>query len=381
MPMTSTAADHEAMRLTFEVTERCNLACSHCYLQGAAARTSTQRTELDTARVGLIIEAARSIGCRSVRFTGGEPLLRSDFPELYRHARSLGLDVSVNTNATLMSEEVADLLAESPPKLLIVSLYGWDAASYDQTVNCCGAYPLFAEGVARLRRRGIPFQMNYPAVAALVSNRARLLHAARTLGASAALPCSWDLSLQAYRDPDLSARIAALRLTPKAAACQRISEFGVALADIKALQLRRRRARAPRIFACRDVYRHLVVSAFGELLVCPCLRHPDTLYDLVTGSLQDAVERHIPALRKRVITSAAYHQRCQRCILLDACPRCAAKSWTETGTLDEPADYYCRIMHEEAILLGVLRQGENGWDSSHAAPVVDVVRRETGLGQ
>lgn len=353
--------DPELMRLTFEITERCNLSCSHCYLKGSTATTSTHRAELDFENVCLILDAACEVGCRSVRFTGGEPLIRPDFSELYRHARNLGFDVSVNTNATLMSEEIADLFKESPPKALIVSIYGWDAVSYDHAVNHHGAYPLFTEGVAKLHRRGVPFQMTNPAVADLVRNRNRILRLAQVMGAWNALPYSWDLSLHAYRDPDVSAYIAGLRLTPMDAAAQRIREFNVALMDLKAIRSRRHQEHSPRIFACRDVYKHLVVSAFGELLVCPCLRHPETTYDLTKGSLRYAIERHIPQLRKWQIISAKHHEHCQRCVLLKACPKCPAKSWTETGTLDEPAEYYCRVMHEESLLLGVLRHDESGW--------------------
>ena len=84
-----------------ELTERCNNNCIHCCINLPVDDKEAQSQELTTAEWKSLLEEAASLGCLSVRFTGGEPLLREDFEELYLVARRLGLKVLLFTNATL----------------------------------------------------------------------------------------------------------------------------------------------------------------------------------------------------------------------------------------------------------------------------------------
>jgi MoaA/NifB/PqqE/SkfB family radical SAM enzyme len=79
---------------------------------------------------GLI--AGLRLECLSVRFTGGEPLLRGDFEELYGFARKIGLRVLIFTNATLITKHVADLFSRIPPiEKIEITVYGMKKNSYE----------------------------------------------------------------------------------------------------------------------------------------------------------------------------------------------------------------------------------------------------------
>jgi hypothetical protein len=69
--------------LDVELTERCNNACLHCYINRPAADAAAQGRELTTAQWQDLFRQAADLGALSLRFTGGEPLLRPDFAELY----------------------------------------------------------------------------------------------------------------------------------------------------------------------------------------------------------------------------------------------------------------------------------------------------------
>ena len=87
------------MELDIELTERCNNNCIHCCINLPADDSIAKKRELSTAAIKDILKEAASLGCLSVRLTGGEPLLREDFEELYLYARKLGLKVLLFTNA------------------------------------------------------------------------------------------------------------------------------------------------------------------------------------------------------------------------------------------------------------------------------------------
>jgi len=90
--------------VVWNVTQRCNLACLHCYAQ-AGARPGPD--ELTTAEGMELLADLADFGAPVVLFSGGEPLMRPDLGDLIRRAVSLGLRAVISTNGTLITKEVA----------------------------------------------------------------------------------------------------------------------------------------------------------------------------------------------------------------------------------------------------------------------------------
>jgi radical SAM protein with 4Fe4S-binding SPASM domain len=104
------------------------------------------------------------------------------------------------------------------------------------------------------------------------------------------------------------------------------------------------------------------VDAYGRLQLCMMLRHPETVYDLKTGTIKDALENFFPKIRARRVSHPEYLERCARCFLKGLCEQCAAKSWMEHGDLETPVEYQCEVAHAQALNLGLLSPGENAWE-------------------
>ena len=145
-------------RLDVELTERCNNDCLHCSINLSAGDAEARRRELTTTEIKNILTEAAALGALSVRFTGGEPLLREDFSDLYVFARRLGLKVLLFTNARLISPELAGLLAWIPPlEKIEISVYGLKQESYEAVSRVPGSFPEFWQGVELLLTHRIPF--------------------------------------------------------------------------------------------------------------------------------------------------------------------------------------------------------------------------------
>ena len=145
-------------QLDIELTERCNNDCIHCCINLPAHDADARAREMTTAQVKDILTQAAALGCLRVRFTGGEPLLRPDFEELYLFARRLGMKVLLFTNARLITPRLADLFARIPPRVTIeVTVYGMHAESYDAVARALGAFAQFWRGVNLLLERRVPF--------------------------------------------------------------------------------------------------------------------------------------------------------------------------------------------------------------------------------
>ena len=127
-------------RLDMELTERCNSNCVHCCINLPKDDADAKRKELSTDEVKNILREAVSLGCLTVRFTGGEPFLREDFEELYIFTRRQGLKVLLFTNATLITEYFADLFSKIPPlEKIEITVYGMKRDSYEAATRTAGS--------------------------------------------------------------------------------------------------------------------------------------------------------------------------------------------------------------------------------------------------
>src|SRR5215510_11982469 len=84
---------------TVETTYRCNLNCVHCYVNQPAGSSEERERELSLDRLKQLVDEIVAEGTLFVLFTGGEVLLRPDFPELYLYARGKGVPVTLKTMA------------------------------------------------------------------------------------------------------------------------------------------------------------------------------------------------------------------------------------------------------------------------------------------
>src|ERR1700730_14819073 len=89
------------LALLAELTYRCPLKCPYC---SNPLELGRYRNELDTATWQRVLAEAAALGVIQVHFSGGEPLVRRDLPDLVRHARQLDLYTDISTGGTLADD-------------------------------------------------------------------------------------------------------------------------------------------------------------------------------------------------------------------------------------------------------------------------------------
>ena len=136
-------------------TCRCNLACRHCYVRFPGASNG----EMSTAQLKHVLAVMAEGGVLFLVITGGDPLVRSDFEELYVHAKSLGFIPTIFTNATLVTLAMADMLAAHPPRRIEITVYGHTSQTYDAITGILGSFHRFRAGVKALLDRGLLVRM------------------------------------------------------------------------------------------------------------------------------------------------------------------------------------------------------------------------------
>jgi len=350
-------------RLDIELTERCNNDCLHCSVNRPAGDAEARSREWPAARWRALLAEAAALGCLVVRFTGGEPLLRDDFAEIYLHARRRGLRVMLFTNAALVTDETAALLARVPPlEAVEVSVYGMTEAACEAVTRARGSFAAARRGLGRLLDAGVAVAVKG---AVLPPTRGEVeafeAWAAGLSGQSGPPPLVTLLDLRSRRDGDKSDAIAALRPTADEFVRLARRRGDAVVGEWREFVARSGGPPGDRRFTCHGPGGAAAVEPYGRLQLCLGLRHPAAVYDLSGGSLREAVTEFLPRLRETRATDPAYLARCAKCFLKGLCEQCPAKSWAEHGTMDTPVEYFCGVAHAQAVAAGLLERGEKAW--------------------
>ena len=351
-------------RLDIELTERCDNNCIHCYINLPADDRQARERELSTEEWKRILTEASSLGCLEVRLTGGEPLLREDFEEIYIHARRLGIKVLIFTNARRMTPHLADLLSRIPPLIEIeVSLYGIKKETYEAVTRVPGSFEEAWRGINLLFEKKIPFVVKN---ALLPPNKKEIEEFeswAMALPWMNKLPFySVYFDLHARRNPEKNRLINRLRIPPEELAAFLSERDANFFKEMKELSSEFSIPQKESLFTCGAGRGSGCVDAYGRFQPCLPLRCPETSYDLKRGSLRDALLNFFPKVRGLKASDKDYINRCARCFLRTVCEQCPAKSWMEYGTLDTPVEYFCSLTHEQARQARILKKGEKAWE-------------------
>jgi MoaA/NifB/PqqE/SkfB family radical SAM enzyme len=352
------------MELDMELTERCNNNCLHCCINLPADDPIAKKRELPTEAIKEILKEAASLGCLTVRFTGGEPLLREDFEELYLYARKLGLKVLLFTNATLITPPLAELFSHIPPLVEIeVTIYGMKRSSYEAITRAPGSFEAASGGINLLLEKKIPFVVK----SALLPPNREEVEEFETWASTIPWmdePPSYSVffDLHCTRNEKKNELIRSLRPTPEQGVAFLARRYKQYIKEMKQFCSGFIGPPGDGLFSCGAGTGGACVDAYGNLQLCMSLRHPKTVYDLHKGSLKEALNRFFPDVRAMKATQPEYLVRCARCFLKGLCEQCPGKSWAEHGTLDTPVEYLCEIAHAQGRYLGLLEEKEMAWE-------------------
>jgi len=166
----------------WNLTDRCNLACSHCYSSSGPGRETDR--ELSTAEALALIDDLAAMGVPLILFSGGEPLLREDIWVLARHATEKGIKTALSTNGTLISADVARKIRESGIEYAGISLDGAEAATHDRFRNAPGAFERSIAAFSRCRDAGVRCGVRVTLTTENCGELEALIDRAKEIGAS-----------------------------------------------------------------------------------------------------------------------------------------------------------------------------------------------------
>jgi len=331
-----------------EITARCNNNCRHCYINLPANDVAAKNRELSFAQIEDIARQAVDLGAFGCLITGGEPLLREDFSDIYLCLKKKGLLVSVFTNATLINEKHITLFKKYPPRDLEVTVYGVTEKTYEEVTREQGSFKAFMRGFNLLLSHGIRMRLKTMALRSNLHELPQISEFCRqiTKGFFRFNPV---LHMRFDRNPARNREIKSERLLPEeSVAIEQADHEHFDVLEKNCDKLIRSKAvhyKCNHLLRCGTGKTSFCVSYDGYFRLCSSLWHPDCLFDLKRGALTEAWEKFVPAVRDMRSDRKAFLTHCCMCPIINLCLWCPAHAYLETGELDKPIKYFCESAH------------------------------------
>ncbi len=331
-----------------EITSRCSNNCRHCYINLPAGDKEAKSKELSLKELESITDQAIELGALWCLISGGEPLLREDFQDIYMMLKKKGLLVSVFTSACLINETHIELFRKYPPREIEITVYGVTEETYEKVSRVPGSFRKFMNGLNLLLDNGIKVRLKTMALRSNLNEFKKIetFCKERTKDYYKFDPM---LHLRYDRDESRNEEIKSERLAPEeivkleqddpersSSLKENCDEF-IFEGD--------GHHNCDHLFHCGAGQSSFTVSPDGIFRLCSSLWHPDFIYDLKKGSLKDAWENFVPNVLDTRSENPEFHAKCHSCNIINLCLWCPAHTYLETGSFDKWVDSFCKTAH------------------------------------
>lgn len=317
---------------TLELTERCNYNCIHCYINKAANDPIASQKEMSTAQVKDLIDQLAEAGTLFLLITGGEPFLRSDFIEIFEYSRRKGLLVTIFSNGSMLTPEIASVLAEYGIRGLEITLYGATPETYEAVTQRPGSYEHCMRGI----ETALAFKLPLSLKTFVVNTNKYELAQMREFAHERNLKFRFDSMLiprfdGTGDDHHLQLSIEEMiRLDMEDP--ERVSAWRDVIKERRDLQVDR-----VHIYNCGAAHQSFHIDAYGNISPCALVRTP--CYNVFELGLKNAWEL-LGGVRTLKHTKKT---DCADCPYVMFCNQCTGWSQLVMGDLETPVPFICEL--------------------------------------
>ena len=313
----------------FELTFGCNFACVYCF--NSCYNYPTYLTkELNTVQIKLILDKLHQAGIIWLCFTGGDPLTRPDFLDIYSYAKEKGFIISVFTNGYSVTEKIIDCFKSKPPFVIEITLNAVSESLFEKISRVNGSFKKVISAIGKILKNEIPLNIKTQVTRDNLREApkiAEFLKARR-------LKFNPDFKLYPKLDGDLSP--CALRIKPMEA----LKLYGMPLKPkLRNTILPDLNKYTPYLYPCAiDAGDGIKVDPYGNIFLCALLREPKL--NLLETDVCVAREKLLSLVRGKTFTTRS---RCANCRLKDYCHWCPGMAYLEKKDREKPIEYYCEL--------------------------------------
>lgn len=329
-----------------DLTYRCNNNCRHCWTR-LPADAESRSEELSIEKIREIADQARRLGCTQWTISGGEPMLRPDFPEIFDYLTRQAVTYDLNTNGTLITPGIAKLLTRQG--YIMVALYGADSRVHDHITRTPGSFEACLRGMAYLREAKVNFTVQIVPMRDNYHQLDAMNQLAKDQSPSSRFGATF-LYLSADRNPKRNREIIRQRLTAKEETAldptrptleDYIGKPNAVYRSACSLKNKNRLLKA-----CITQGKQFHVDPYGFMSLCSSMKDPSLRFDLSKFSFSEIWNEKLPAAGFNCSGQDEYNENCGSCNYRSLCLWCPAYAYLETGRLSARIPHLCKMAEQ-----------------------------------
>jgi radical SAM protein with 4Fe4S-binding SPASM domain len=315
-----------------DLTHRCNLGCVHCYIGEQSKVRANRGNELNTTQWQKIIDEITEAGTLFFLITGGEPLMRKDFAEIYRHAKMNGLLVTIFSNGTLIDGKILDLFSELPPRAIEISLYGASQQTYERITGVKGSFKKCLTALENLKERHINLRLKTMLMSLNRHEFSDIENMAKAYESKFRFDAALFPTLTGDKSP------IDLRVSAEDAIGIELSDDGRLKDWQEFYEKMSNLSAANSLYRCGAGQTYYHIDPYGNLQ--PCMMVTNLKYNLLEGNFSTGWNEAMTRLRDR---KPGPGYRCNTCEKRMLCGFCPGFSNLENGSETAYSEYLCKM--------------------------------------
>ncbi|MCM8773303.1 MAG: radical SAM protein [Candidatus Omnitrophica bacterium] len=317
----------------FEITFKCDFHCKYCYSDCYNNPYYIDR-ELSTKEVKLILDKIYKAGVIWLCFTGGDPLTRNDFLDIYSYVKRRGFIITVFTNGYSINKEIIKEFKKKPPFVIEITLNTVTKSLYENIVGLSHSFEKVMENVRLILEAKLPLKIKTQVIKDNLEEIPNIKKYIRSLGLVFRPTVLLNPRLNGDPYP------CSLRISPQ----QALNIFGNRVKFDDGCDIDRFKQTNKNLFRCAIGGGDGVhIDPYGNIFPCLCIREPKV--NLLKEDFKVAREKILTWLRSRDFT---YESKCKMCSVGELCYRCPGKALLEVGDMEAPIPYFCDFAQEIA---------------------------------
>lgn len=306
----------------FELTDCCNYRCPHCYVD---------KKYMNFLSIDLIKNIAlelKKMNCQHISLSGGEIFSISNFVEIYEFLYTQGFIISLNSNGSLLNDELLNILKKYPPYVIEISLYGYDDETYKNFTGKDAQYDKIINNIIKLRDSGIYIKLKNVITNSNKNFFSKIQNKANQLN----IPFKSDflsfpkICKKSSFNPEQISPMDSIEYLSRQ---PNIEEYYINLFNNRIID--------NYIFKCKKNDDSIFVNCKGKISMCACLQNVSYAYK--PNSLEKIILENRKILTKKFKKSS----KCNSCNLISICRYCPAKFYLTTKKYTIPPEWYCEF--------------------------------------
>lgn len=306
-----------------EITNYCNFRCPHCYVD----KKDCNLLGFDDIKV--FADELYNLHCNSITLTGGEVFSHKEFYKIYKYLFEKGFIISINTNGSLINDQILELFTEMPPCIIEISLYGYDDETYKNFTKIDDGFEKVIQNVRKLKKLDINVKLKN-----LITNTNKayflkirdLSHQEGCLFRSDYIAFPQTKTNKINFNPEQITVDEVLTYLSRYPSCEEyyLKTFSSAKNNNK-------------VFKCKLRDDSFFMTVDKNLHMCLCMQSFGKKYE--EGKLADAL------LEIRKLKIARYHKnaKCKNCKYIALCRYCPGKFEMSTHDFQKPHPWFCEL--------------------------------------